>query len=240
MKTKTINQCHCVESVSRRTTQKNETIAAIKWGITSRIDLLFLYLLSHAMSLSNVLVNVASFKMSKSNSWHDFIGTVSSFLFISLCISMLFFSCAQLSDEELWIKIEQAKANNNWDSTMQVSLRILKEYPNGQYGGWAQFALAESYRFKNQPREALDNYKLFYEQHPDMQPSALSLFLTGYIYNNNLQVYDSAKIFYEQFLLKYPNHDLAPTVKFELASLGKSPQDALNEKERTTKPLTKK
>ncbi len=32
------------------------------------------------MSLSNVLVNVASFMMSKSNSWHDLIGTVSSYI----------------------------------------------------------------------------------------------------------------------------------------------------------------
>jgi len=31
------------------------------------------------MSLSNVLVNGASFMMSKSNSWHDFKGTVSSY-----------------------------------------------------------------------------------------------------------------------------------------------------------------
>jgi len=30
------------------------------------------------MSLSNVLVNVASFMISKSNLWHDFKGTVSS------------------------------------------------------------------------------------------------------------------------------------------------------------------
>ncbi len=31
------------------------------------------------VSLSNVLVNVASFMISKSNSWHDFKGTLSSY-----------------------------------------------------------------------------------------------------------------------------------------------------------------
>lgn len=139
-------------------------------------------------------------------------------------------SCGSFTDEELWIKIEQAKANKNWDSTLQVSQRIIKEYPHGRYIGWARFALAESYRFKNQPREALDNYKLFHEQYPEMQPSALSLFLTGYIYNNNLQMFDSAKIFYEEFLQKFPKHDLAPTVKFELESIGKSPEETLNDR----------
>ncbi|HAP36782.1 MAG TPA: hypothetical protein DCQ28_12905 [Bacteroidetes bacterium] len=149
-------------------------------------------------------------------------------------------ACSNFTDEELWIKIELAKANKNWDSTLQVSQKIIKDFPQGRYGGWARFALAESYRFKNQPREALDNYKLFHEQYPEMQPSALSLFLTGYIYNNNLQMFDSAKIYYEKFLLKYPNHDLAPTVKFELESIGKSPQEALTEQQKNKTRMSKK
>ena len=149
-------------------------------------------------------------------------------------------SCGSFTDEELWIKIEQAKANKNWDSTLQVSQWIIKEYPHGRYIGWARFALAESYRFKNQPREALDNYKLFHEQYPEMQPSALSLFLTGYIYNNNLQMFDSAKIFYEEFLQKFPKHDLAPTVKFELESIGKSPEETLNDRIQNKTRMAKK
>ena len=138
-------------------------------------------------------------------------------------------SCGKLTDEELWLKVESAKANNNWDSTQQVCQRILEEYPEGKYASWARFGLAESYRFKNQPREALDNYKLFYEQHPDMEPSALSLFLVGYIYANNLQIPDSAKVFYELFMQKFPNHDLTPSVKFEFETIGKSADEALLE-----------
>jgi len=141
--------------------------------------------------------------------------------------AMLISSCGKLTDEELWVKVEAAKANNNWDSTQQVCQQILTEYPEGKYSSWARFGLAESYRFKNQPREALNNYKLFYEQYPDMQPSALSLFLVGYIYNNNLQMPDSAKVFYEQFLQKFPRHDLASSVKFELETLGKPADEAL-------------
>ncbi|MBI2427841.1 MAG: tetratricopeptide repeat protein [Ignavibacteriales bacterium] len=160
--------------------------------------------------------------------------------FFIVLFSLVGLSCSNLSDEELWLKVEEAKAGNNWDSTMLVCQRILAEYPDGNYASWARFGLAESYRFKNQPREALDNYKLFYELHPDKQPSALSLFLVGYIYNNNLQMRDSAKKFYEQFLLKYPLHDLAPTVKFELETLGLSPQEALDEKQKTKRSVVKK
>lgn len=152
----------------------------------------------------------------------------------------VFAGCSSLTDEELWIKVEAAQANNNWDSTLQVCQRILDEYSDGRYAAWARFGMAESYRFKNQPREALENYKVFYKQHPDMQPSALSLFLVGYIYNNNLQLHDSAKIFYQQFLEKYPNHDLAPTVTFELETLGKDPGQVLLEREQHHDTMTKK
>ncbi|MFA6456033.1 MAG: tetratricopeptide repeat protein [Bacteroidota bacterium] len=138
--------------------------------------------------------------------------------------------CSTLTDEELWLKVEQAKNNNNWDSTRFVSERILKEYPEGRYAGWARFAIAESYRFQNHPREALDNYKVFIEKYPDLQPAAVSLFLVGFIYGNNLRMIDSARWYYEDFLKKYPKHDLVPSVKLELESLGKSVHEALDER----------
>ena len=157
------------------------------------------------------------------------------FLFSALVLS----SCSKLTDEELWLKVEAAKSHSNWDSTQQVCQRIMNEYPESRYAAWARFGLAESYRFKNQHREALDNYKLFYEQYPEMQPSALSLFLVGYIYNNNLQRYDSARVFYEQFLQKFPNHDLIPTVKFELETLGKNPDEALMQSQKKKSTVKK-
>jgi TolA-binding protein len=145
---------------------------------------------------------------------------------------VMFIGCGKPTDAELWTKVESAKKNNNWDSTTQVCKMILTEYPQSAYAPWAQFGLAESYRFKKQQREALDNYKAFYEHYPDMQPSALSLFLVGYIYNNDLKMIDSAKYVYEKFLQKYPHHDLAPSVKIELETLGQEPEEAMRNIER--------
>jgi tetratricopeptide (TPR) repeat protein len=159
---------------------------------------------------------------------------------ILTCCAILLNSCNKFSDQELWVKIESAKANSNWDSTLQVSQLLLNEYPESQYASWARFGIAESYRFKDQPREALNNYKLFYEKFPDKQPSALSLFLVGYIYNNNLQIFDSAKVYYTMFLQKYPKHDLVPTVEFELKTLGKSADEALIQLQEKPKKIVKK
>lgn len=154
-------------------------------------------------------------------------------------ITILFISGCSLSEEELWLKVEAAKENSNWDSTLTVSQLLLEEYPQGRFAGWARFAVAESHRFKNQPREALDNYKMFIETYPDLQPAAVSLFLVGYLYHNNLQNVDSARYYFEQFLQKYPSHDLAPSVRMEVEMLGKTPQEALNERIAAQKPLAK-
>ncbi|NUN69768.1 MAG: tetratricopeptide repeat protein [Bacteroidetes bacterium] len=147
-----------------------------------------------------------------------------------IIIPLLFIAGCSLSEDELWVRVEAAKESSNWDSTLAVSQLILERYPDGRFAGWARFAAAESYRFKNQPREALDNYKIFIERYPDLQPAAVSLFLVGFIYNNNLQNQDSARFYYERFLEKYPAHELAPSVRLEVEMLGRTPQEALNER----------
>ena len=54
----------------------------------------------------------------------------------------------------------------------------------------------------------------------EQEPHAL--FMIGYIYANILNDNTSAKIEYQDFLKKFPNHELAPSVKFEIDYLGKS------------------
>jgi len=50
-------------------------------------------------------------------------------------------------------------------------------------------------------------------------------FMVGYIYANpqfgDVQDLEKAKNSYEVFLKKYPNHELAPSVQFEMDNLGK-------------------
>ena len=44
----------------------------------------------------------------------------------------------------------------------------------------------------------------------------------GYIYANVINDTKSAEAEYESFLKKFPDHELSPSVKFELEYLGKS------------------
>lgn len=54
---------------------------------------------------------------------------------------------------------------------------------------------------------------------------AVAFFLQGFIYETQLGDTTNAKRYYEEFLVRYPNHKLAEDVKFSLANLGKSPEE---------------
>ena len=69
---------------------------------------------------------------------------------------------------------------------------------------------------------AIQEYRKVIENHigSDQEPHAL--FMIGYIYANVLNDTKSAKIEYEEFLNRFPKHELSPSVKFEIEYLGKS------------------
>ena len=47
-----------------------------------------------------------------------------------------------------------------------------------------------------------------------------SLFYQGYVLENSLSNYKQAKMAYELFLLKYPDHELRETVELSIQHLG--------------------
>ena len=49
--------------------------------------------------------------------------------------------------------------------------------------------------------------------------------MIGYIYANVLDDSENAQVEYNLFLQKYPDHELTPSVKFELDFLGKDIND---------------
>ncbi len=54
--------------------------------------------------------------------------------------------------------------------------------------------------------------------------------MAGFILANELNKTEEAKVIYEEFLKKYPDNQLAGSVKLELESIGKSPEEILQKK----------
>ncbi len=65
------------------------------------------------------------------------------------------------------------------------------------------------------------------DKYPTHAKAPTALFLKGFILENELNNDNGAKVFYEEFLKKYPSHDLADDVEFLIGNLGKSNEEIL-------------
>ena len=90
----------------------------------------------------------------------------------------------------------------------------------------AQYAIGEI--FMNDLRDftrAIQEYRKVIEDHNGSEQEPLALFMIGYINANILNDKKSARIEYKDFLNRFPNHSLVPSIEFELDYLGKSVEE---------------
>ena len=74
---------------------------------------------------------------------------------------------------------------------------------------------------KGNKTEAVTALEKYIKTFPEGEEYPRVLFLYGYINANDLQKLDVAEKVYLEFLQKYPDAELAESVKFELNNLGK-------------------
>ena len=91
------------------------------------------------------------------------------------------------------------------------------------------FKAADLLRALRKPGEALVYYERICTDFPDYPKVPHSVFLQGFVYENDMQDMEKARAKYEDFLNKYPDHDLADDVEFSLKYLGKSPEDIIKQ-----------
>jgi len=102
-------------------------------------------------------------------------------------------------------------------------------YPNDTLSANYLFKEADFYRYMRQPQKSIKIYNTIYNNYPAFIKRPYSLFLQGFIYENEIRNLDSAKAKYLMFLQVYPNHPIAEDVKLTLESLGKSPEQVIAE-----------
>ncbi len=73
--------------------------------------------------------------------------------------------------------------------------------------------------------KTLSIYDWILEDYPNSEKAASALFLKGFIAENELKNIDLAKQCYQEFLDKYPSHNLADDIKFLLENIGKSDEE---------------
>jgi outer membrane protein assembly factor BamD (BamD/ComL family) len=78
----------------------------------------------------------------------------------------------------------------------------------------------------NYPK-AIESLQKIVDRFPNESASATCLFKIGFTYENQVKDLVKAKQCYEDFLKRYPNHELALSVKLSLEHLGESDEELL-------------
>lgn len=154
---------------------------------------------------------------------------------LSLMMLVMISSCMKKTDLQLYGEGKALEEQSKFQDAADRYEEIVKRNPGGAYSDSSLVRLAYLYsnEIKDIPK-AIQSYRRYYEYFPASKQAPTMLFLSGFLFNNELHQTDSARAVYEAFLQKYPRHELAASAKFELATLGKNPDQALGNHEADT------
>ncbi len=162
-------------------------------------------------------------------------------IFLSLIFT--FTACSTDKDKEMFEAASEMYKANNYTAAVTEYEKLINEYPSSEYVEDSYFALAGIYQMGKIPnlshadaaKKAVDYYQKFYAQFANSENAPKALFMIGFMRANDLNDYDSARISYNEFLKKYPEHELAPSVKMELDNLGKTPEQIIQQSNTASK-----
>jgi TolA-binding protein len=114
-------------------------------------------------------------------------------------------------------------------------LRFADKYPSDTNAPGYLFKAGDISMNLLDPNKAIQIFDRIMAEYPQFEKLPHCLFLKGFIYENELKNLDKARQIYQEFLVKYPNHDFADDVQISLDNLGKSPEDLIKQFQEKTK-----
>lgn len=120
--------------------------------------------------------------------------------------------------------IDRKKASEMIDLYKQYAEKYTEDTMSYEY----TFKAADIANGIGEYRKAIDLYKQVAAKN-NFRKNAVAFFLQGFIYENQLKDYFQARIIYEDFLKKYPDHPLTDDVTYSLQNLGKTPEELIKE-----------
>jgi len=121
------------------------------------------------------------------------------------------------------LEFDKTKAQRLVDTYNVFTGKFPKDAESANY----LFKTAEVLRSLRKFNEAVGVYSRIGKDFPDFEKAPHSLFLEGFSYENDLNDLKKAEVRYQDFIEKYPKHELADDVQFSLDNLGKSPEDII-------------
>ena len=146
-------------------------------------------------------------------------------LFVMLGITILT-NCGKLPEDRLMEKGKQYEAEEKFSEAIDSYEKLVRLYPQSMYAHEALYRAGLVYTNGLQDFEtAIMALQRVIDEYPESKSAAPSQFMMGFIYANSAADTARARIAYNKFLKTYPDHELVPSVKWELQYLGKDIND---------------
>jgi TolA-binding protein len=152
--------------------------------------------------------------------------------------AIISFNCDSTSDKEYMKTASENIEKGNVSEALSDYQKVVDEFPKSELAPEAivkQASLYHENKVNDVTRtesltKAADLFFSVSEKYPDSEQAPPSLFMSGFIYANELQDYTKAKAIYNMFLQKYPENELADDAKEELENIGLTPEEILQKK----------
>lgn len=103
--------------------------------------------------------------------------------------------------------------------------QFVNEFPKDQQSPIYLFKAADVSINVFHSQQTINLFNRMLSEYPHDTKAPQALFLKAFTFDNYLQEYDSAKIYYQEFLIKYPKHSFANDAEMSIKNLGKSPEE---------------
>ncbi|PID56316.1 MAG: hypothetical protein CR986_10340 [Ignavibacteriae bacterium] len=159
-------------------------------------------------------------------------------IFLLLSLSVLFTFCGEKNDKEIFEEGNRLLAEEKYEEAVIKFGKLASKFKNSNLAPKALFETAKVYQgkvikdmhVKESLLKSVKVYQQIFNEYPKSKEAENSLFMSGFILANELKDFDKAKKTYEKYLKIFPNGKLVNDAKIELANLGKTPEEILNEK----------
>lgn len=131
--------------------------------------------------------------------------------------------CGKMPDERMFEKGRKLEARQKFTQAISQYEQLIKKFPKSPQVPGALYNIGNVYMYGLQDYpKAVETFSKIVAEFPDsLKVTAQSQFLIGFVYNNYAPDTSKARAAYKTFLEKYPDNELASSVKWEMENLGK-------------------
>lgn len=159
--------------------------------------------------------------------------------FVSIFFLLLIVAACSSKDEKLMFDAaDKLASEEKYAEAIKAFDELAAEFPNGDFtlkGNYTAGKIYHSLLVPGVSREesfklAIKYYRKTVAGYPEQKDAENALMMIGFIFANELNDVDSAKLAYEEFLKNYPKSELVNSVKLEYENVGLTPEQILEKR----------